>query len=154
MASYTFSNTSGYENALDQLKTQIKAITDDTPTAIFTDNNIFDYTPNMNIASSQGNYPLCILKIGPEEMKTESRQNSNLVIEMYHVFNNNDKDFGIIFNQIISTFRLEFLETYNNTFEMLSIDRDKVPNELSAELNKFKPFWAVKYTINYNNVKY
>lgn len=151
---YNFSNVSGYKFALDLLKTQIKAISDDTPTFIFTDDNIFDYTNNLSEAISQANYPLCILKIDNEQMKSESRQNSNLVIEMYHAFNNQDKDFYIELNQIISTFRNEFADTYFNRFVITEIDRASTPEELGVNLKKYKPFWGVKYTMNYNNTKY
>jgi hypothetical protein len=151
--SYNFSNVSGYKWTLDILKVQIKAISDDTPDFIFTDNNIFDYTHNLSSALSQQNFPLCILKVANEEMKSDYNQNSDLVIEMYHVFNNQDKDFYITLNQIISTFRSEFANTYSNRFKIESINRDESPSELS-DLSKYKPFWTVKYTLLNNNIKY
>ena len=154
MASYNFSILSGYKNALDRLKAQIKVVSDDTPTQIFTDNNIFDYSHNLGVAVSNANFPLCVLKVTSEEMKSESRQNSNLVIEMFQVFNNQDKDFYIELNQIVSTFRKTFAETYRGEFVVTNIERDEIPSELNANLNKFKPFWSVKYTIEYNNTKY
>ena len=151
--SYNFSNVSGYKWTLDRLKLQIKAIADDTPTFIFTNNNIFDYTHNLSEAVSQQNFPLCILKVGTEEIKSGFNQNSDLVIEMYHVFNNQDKDFYITLNQIISTFRSEFAGTFYNRFAIESIERDSSPEEL-GDLSKYKPFWTVKYTLLNNNIKY
>lgn len=151
---YSFAINSGYKIALDALKEQIKAVQDDTPTAIFTDKNIFDYTPNMVVKWSQANFPLCILKVQSEEMKSDYNQNSDITIEMYHVFNSNDVNFYDTLNQIVSTFRKEFAETYFNKFRIENIERDNLPSELGSSLNKFNPFYSVSYTIRYNSVKY
>lgn len=154
MINYNFSINSGYNYAIDRLKTQIKAIADDTPTAIYSDNNIFDYTSLLTVAISQANFPLCILKVDNEEMRSDSRQNSNLVIEIYTIFNRQDKSFATTLNQIISTTRNVLAETYSNEFKILEIQRDALPSELNESLNTFKPIWAIKYTIEYNNVRY
>lgn len=151
---YNFSINSGYKIALDELKTQIKAVQDDTPTAIFTDKNIFDYTPNMATKWSQANFPLCILKVQSEEMKSNYNQNSDIIIKMYHLFNSNDVNFYNSLNQIISTFRKEFAVTHFNRFRIEEIERDDLPNELGSNFNKLNPFYSVSYTIRYNSVKY
>lgn len=154
MAEYIFSNTSGYNFALDRLKTQIKSITDDVATQIFTDDNIFDYTSNITTAISEANMPFCIFEIDDELMKSDSNQNSDLVINFYIVFNNKDENFNIIFNQIISTIRTEFSDTFFGTFRIDNIERDSVPTDLNQKLNKYKPFYSAKFTTTYNSVKY
>ncbi len=154
MAEYTFTNTSGYNFAVDRLKIQIKSITDDTATQIFTDDNIFDYTPNVTITLSEANCPLCIFEIDNEEMKSNSHQNSDLVINCYIVFNNKDENFNIIFNQIISTIREKLSGTYVGEFKIENIDRNSVPSDLNQQINKFTPYYSAKFEIIYNNVKY
>ena len=89
MANYTFTNTSGYNNAVTILTNQFKAIQDDTATAIFTDDNIFDLTTTMKEVPSQANFPLLIYNIDTEEMNSGGRQSSDLVINCYIVFNVN-----------------------------------------------------------------
>lgn len=150
---FVFTNASGYNEALEKLKTQVLSVTDDNSLQVILPDSFFVYSSNINEVSSQSNYPLFVIDESDELMKLESRQNSDIIFACYLCFNDN-RSFETTYNQIISTFRKVFLEVYYNEFVITRAYRSSgMPTKVPGT-GKHTPLWACRLDIVYNNVIY
>lgn len=156
MAKYVFSNTSGYNDALTKLKTQVTSIQDDNNVQVIGNNSVFNYANN--IASdnvlSHANFPLFIISSSNERRDRRTIQNSIIEFNCYLVFDNVKSGFETTFNQFISKLIETFDNTYPNEFIIENINRSSgAPPELGRH-EKFSKLWTCNLTITRNNVKY
>ena len=148
--------TSSYNDAVSCLRDQVLAIKDDSGADIFRATGYVDYATTLVKVKSQANYPLFIIEEAEQEvLEREGRIASRITFNCWMIFNGGaDGTFNITFNRIISKFRKEFVETYNEVFAITDITRSGVPKQLQTDLDQFKPFYTVNLTIEYTSIKY
>ena len=159
MPKYVFSNTSGYNEAVSQLKTQITSIQDDNSVQVIRDTSFFNYAINVasNDVKSQANFPLFVIASSNESRDGRDGrviQNSTITFECYLVFMGVDKSSETMFNQFISKIVETFSSNYATEFVIENINRSNgVPPQLGGT-DQYSKLWTCNLTITRNSDKY
>ncbi len=156
--SFIFTNVSGYQATIDRLKSQIAELVDETlptPIQVFKTESILDYTfGTLSVVKSPTNYPLFLITEGAEDETQNNIPVSDISLDCFMCFNENDSEYGKQVNQIFSKLREIFKTHHSGFFKVSNIVRSNKPDALFATNSDKKPFWSISFTVTAKQQKY
>lgn len=155
--SFIFTNTSGYQQTIDRLKSQVAELVDETtptPIQVFKTASILDYTfGTLSVVNPISTYPLFLITVGDEE-PVQSHLASDISFICYMCFNDGNENYGEQVNQIFSKLKEIFNCDHSDYFVISGVIRSNTAPELFATNSNKKPFWCIQFTVTAKQLVY